>query len=302
VLQDHLFEPVNSWSLPAHLYLVSEWSAVCTGVGDPTSCSTNVELPPLPQDFGPPHGAPDYPWTDLTFLLHRHRVSWAYYLQPGPEPDCVTGAMVCHYDAQDPRTPGIWNPLPGFDTVKQDGQLGNIRATSGIFTAAKRGRLPAVSWVIPNGIDSEHPDANIRAGQAYVTRLINAIMRSRQWGSTAIFLSWDDWGGFYDHVAPPTIDGQGYGFRVPGMVISPYARSGYVDHQRLSHDAITKFIEDDFLSGRRIDPRTDGRPDPRPDVREQAPGLGNLIKDFNFRQAPLPPQILVPEPMPSGHA
>ena len=83
---------------------------------------------------------------------------------------------------------------------------------------------------------------------------------------------------------PPTVDGNGYGFRVPGLVISPYARRGYIDHQQLSFDAFTKFIEDDFLGGQRLNPKTDGRPDPRPDVRENAPGLGNLVKDFNFNQ------------------
>ncbi len=295
VLQDHLFEPVNSWSLPAHLYLVSGWSANCTTVADPMSCSSANELPPLPQDFGPaPHHPPDYAWTDLTWLLYRARVSWSYYIQPGPEPDCETGRMICKYNAQDPGTPGIWNPLPSFDTVKQDGQTTDIRATGDLFTAAQAGHLPEVSWVIPNGIDSEHPDSSIRTGQAYVTRIINAIMRSRDWSSTAIFISWDDWGGFYDHVPPPAVDGYGYGFRVPGIVISPYARRGFVDHQRLSHDALTKFIEDDFLGGRRIDPRTDGRPDPRPDVRERAPGLGNLVRDFNFSQRPRAPLILRP--------
>jgi phospholipase C len=294
VLHDHMFEPVNSWSLPAHLYTVSEWSASCTTIGDPMSCKPAPELPALPQDFGPPHAAPDYPWTDLTYLLHRQRVSWAYYLKTGPEPDCETGAMVCKYNGQDPRTPGIWNPLPSFDTVRQDGQLGNVRDTSTLFTALSRNRLPAVSWVVPNGVVSEHPNSSIHAGQAYVTRTINAIMRSRAWPSTAIFLTWDDWGGFYDHMAPPTVDGLGYGFRVPGIVISPYARRGYVDHQRLSFDAFTKFIEDDFLGGRRIDPRTDGRPDPRPDVRERAPGLGNLIRDFDFSQPPRTQLILRP--------
>jgi len=296
VLQDHLFEPVNSWSLPAHLYLVSEWSASCTGMGNPMSCSSNNELPALPPDFGPaPHRQPDYPWTDLTYLLHRRHVSWSYYVQPGREPDCETGAMTCTYKAQDPGTPGIWNPLPGFDTVKRDRQTTNIRATANLFTAAQTGRLPAVSWIIPNGIDSEHPDSSVHTGQAYVTRMINAIMHSRDWSSTAIFLTWDDWGGFYDHVAPPTVDSMGYGFRVPGIVISPYARRGFIDRQRLSHDALTRFIEDDFLGSRRLDPRTGGRPDPRPNVRERAPGLGDLVRDFNFSQRPQPPLILSPK-------
>ena len=121
-------------------------------------------------------------------------------------------------------------------------------------------------------------------------------MRSKDWTSTAIFLAWDDWGGFYDHVDPPRVDGAGYGLRVPAIVISPYARHGYVDHQTLSFDAYAKFIEDDFLGGQRLDPHTDGRPDPRPDVREALPILGNLVSDFDFTQAPRRPLILRPFP------
>lgn len=90
------------------------------------------------------------------------------------------------------------------------------------------------------------------------------------WKDCTIFLSWDDWGGFYDHVVPVTVDQNGYGLRVPGIIISPYAKWGHIDHQVLSFDAYVKFIEDDFLGGQRLDPKTDGRPDPRPDVREDA--------------------------------
>ncbi len=129
-----------------------------------------------------------------------------------------------------------------------------------------------------------------------MTGLINAVMKSPDWPSTAIFLSWDDWGGFYDHVVPPTVDENGYGLRVPGLVISPYARQGFVDHQTLSFDAYAKFIEDDFLDGQRLDPATDGRPDPRPDVRERAPILGDLRADFDFTQPPRPPLLLPVKP------
>jgi phospholipase C len=80
------------------------------------------------------------------------------------------------------------------------------------------------------------------------------------------------------------------------LVISPYAKRGYVDHQVLSQDAYLKFIEDDFLHGQRLNPKTDGRPDPRPDVRESAKILGNLVTDFNFKQKPRPPLILRPYP------
>jgi phospholipase C len=145
---------------------------------------------------------------------------------------------------------------------------------------------------VPSGAVSEHPPARIHRGVAYVTSLVIAVMRSMDWSSTAIFLAWDDWGGFYDNVVPPKVDENGYGLRVPGIVISPYARWGYVDHQILSFDAYAKFIEDDFLGGQRLDPRTDGRPDPRPTVRENVPILGNLVSDFDFSQAPRPPVIL----------
>ena len=158
--------------------------------------------------------------------------------------------------------------------------------------------LPNVSWIVPNAKVSEHPQALVSTGQAYVTTLINSIMRSPCWDSTAIFLSWDDWGGFYDSVVPPDIDENGYGFRVPGLVISPYARAGYIDHQQLSHDAYLKFIEDDFIGGQTLNPATDGRPDSRPDVREEAPGLGNLESDFDFCQAPRSPLILPTHPAP----
>jgi phospholipase C len=117
-------------------------------------------------------------------------------------------------------------------------------------------------------------------------------MASSAWRSSAIFLTWDEWGGYYDHVVPPRVDSQGYGIRVPGLLISPYARKGYIDHQTLSFDAYLKFIEDVFLRGARLNPLTDGRPDPRPYVRENWPGLGDLAREFNFNQAPRAPKLL----------
>src|SRR5207244_888051 len=138
----------------------------------------------------------------------------------------------------------------------------------------------------------EHPPNSVADGQAWVTRLIDAVMSGPDWQSSAIFVTWDDWGGFYDHVIPPRVDENGYGLRVPGLVVSPFARQGFVDHQVLSFDAYLKFIEDDFLSGQRLDPKTDGRPDPRPDVRERAKILGDLRKDFDFSQAPRRPLLL----------
>jgi len=300
VLQDRMFEPNASWSLPAHLFMVSEWSAICSIPGVPSSCVNALQSPaPPPGGKKNPNGIPpDYAWTDLTYLLHAHHVSWGYYVFAGTEPDCEDDAVTCKAVPQNAKTPGIWNPLPYFDTVRQDGQLGNIQPIERFYQAARTGGLPAVSWVDPTGSVSEHPPGLVSAGQNYVTGLVNTIMRGPEWSSTAIFLSWDDWGGFYDHVVPPRVDGNGYGLRVPGIVISPYARRGFVDHQTLSFDAYVKFIEDDFLGGLRLDPRTDGRPDPRPDVRENARILGDLRKDFDFNQPPRRPLILPQHPPP----
>jgi phospholipase C len=303
VLQDHMFQPSTSWSLPEHLFAVSGWSARCSRAGDPSSCVNAIQDPGSPP--GEPQNqdgrVPSYAWTDLTYLFHKHNVSWRYYVFKGNEPDCrEDGAIFCESHRQSSKTPGIWNPLPWFTTVHEDHQLRNVTSVDRFFRAARRGHLPAVSWVIPNDRVSEHPPARVSAGQAWVTKVVNAVMRSPNWKSSAIFIAWDDWGGFYDHVVPPVVDRSGYGLRVPGLLISPYARRGYVDHQILSFDAYLKFIEDRFLGGERLDPVTDGRPDPRPTVRENAPILGNLVWEFNFLQQPRPPLILKPYPRKHG--
>jgi phospholipase C len=302
VLQDHMFESVGSWSLPSHLYMVSAWSAECAVLLDPYSCQNNssfssgsVNAALITADNAH-YPAIHYDWTDITYLLYKAGVSWRYYLDQGTQPDCAYGAMICQGYPQKTGVPGIWNPLPAFDTVQQDGQTNDIVPEQNLFTDAAHGNLPAVSWVVPNDGHSEHPPSPVSKGQTYVTQIINAIMRSKDWPSTAIFLSWDDWGGFYDHVNPRTVDINGYGIRVPGIVISPYARHGYIDHQVLSSDAYLKFIEDDFLGGQRLNPQTDGRPDPRTDVRESVSALGNLYSDFNFNQQPRPPVLLPQNP------
>jgi phospholipase C len=301
VLQDHMFEPNYGWSLPAHLFQVSAWSAKCSRPTDPMSCRSDLEDPPE----GPgsnrrryPAG-PLYAWTDLTYLLHKHRVSWAYYLVPGKQPDCDDGTLRCRPGPLSIGTPSEWNPLPEFTTVRRDHQLGNIQSVGRFIQVAHAGQLPAVSWIVPDFRHSEHPGTLLGHGQAWVTSLVNAVMSGPDWKSTAIFVAWDDWGGFYDHVAPPKVDGLGYGLRVPALVISPYAKRGYIDHQTLSFDAYLKFIEDDFLGRARLDPKTDGRPDPRPTVRETVPQLGNLVNDFDFSQTPRPGLLLPLHP--GGH-
>lgn len=293
VLQDRMFAPADSWTVPAHLFLVSGWSAYCTDAHDPMSCVPDKDL----HDYGRYSygGPPVYAWTDITYLLHEHGVSWAYYTGKGT---CSFGPPCDGENGRWGPTPSGKNPLPGFTDVWETRQKENILTHQDYLASARDGTLPSVSWIVPGNRVSEHPHSrgDIYDGMAYVTRLINAAMRGPDWGSTAIFLTWDDWGGFYDHVPPTVVDTLGYGIRVPGLVISPYAKKGYIDHQTLSFDAYLKLIEDRFLGGERLDPATLTRPDSRKVVREALDVLGNLRKAFDFTQPPRPPLILDPTP------
>jgi phospholipase C len=254
VLQDHLFSSVPSWSDPTHNYMVSAWSAACPGA-HPLAC-TNLDDPLKISQAT----ATKYTWNSIVPLLDAAHISWSYYA--------------------DPTTPSIWSPLKNFADVK-----GDPRATK-TYPAQfdqdiRAGTLPSVVWVAPSFVNSEHPPASIYRGESYVAALINKIGTNQHlWDSTAIFLSWDDWGGFYDHAKPPAPanpdpsvpkpafkgDDPGYGIRVPGLVISAWAKSGWVDHQYLSHDAYLKFVEDVFLPSHAPISADDHRPDIRESI------------------------------------
>ncbi len=287
VLQDHMFEPVSSYSLPSHLYMVSGWSANCS-TANPMSCHTVIGKPKQRSLANPT----PFAWTDITYLLQKYKVSWGYYLDHGAQAPGLKRSG----GNKKIGVPPIWNVMPGFTDVHQTHQANNVQNLTNFVAQAKRGTLPSVSWIIPDPADSEHPANLVSTGQSYVTNLINTVMKSPDWNSSAIFLAWDDWGGLYDNVMPPKVDAYGYGLRVPAMVISPYAKKSYVDHQVLSFDAYLKFIENDFLSGARLNPKTDGRPDSRPDVRENSKTLGPLAGAFNFNQKPRAPMILPVSP------
>ncbi len=299
VLQDRMFAPADSWTLPAHLYLVSGWAASCPKPRDPMSCQSDLALgvQRRKMDKGVDH--PLWGWTDITYLLHRAGVTWAYYVgndtcvQQNP---CPAGPY---------RTHSAQRPLQWFTTVRQDYQVRRILGQADYYQAVANGTLPKVSWIMPYGGVGEHPDLahhDIRPGMCHVTSVINAAMEGPDWDSTAIFLTWDDWGGFYDHVRPRHVDQLGYGIRVPGLLISPWVRPGTIDHRTLSSDAYLRLIEDLFLDGHRLNPKTDGRPDPRPTVRESVTGLGDLLGEFRFDADPLPPLILEPLPLQSSSA
>lgn len=305
VLQDHMFAGVRSWSWPEHLELVSEWVATCTDDTRAMSCRTA----PNPK---PPRPSLQLPWANLAQLLDAHQVSWKYYLGAGPEPDCEDDEMTCPPQIQTPAVPSYYNPLGYFEYVKQQG-LAYLSSRdvpiSAFLTDIKAGTLPQVSWIVPSNAYSEHPTSGVTAGMEYVTALVNAVMQSPYWRNTAIFITWDDWGGFYDHVPPPNVDMntspypiQGFGIRVPGLMISAYAKHGYIDHAIYGSDSYATFFENLFTGSARLNPAQLGNPDRRPDIRDSltqvtfpdgttAP-LGDMMTEFDFTRSPQPPLVL----------
>jgi phospholipase C len=225
VLQDRLFESITSYSLPAHLYMLAAQSGGYIGTGQT-----------YPESFA---------FTEITELLTSGKIDWRYYVNRGKTAGAADGGTA-DVDS-DETTYTFWNPLPAFPAVKNDPtQFSRLTDATQFYTDAQNGTLPQVSWVIPNSDVSEHPPGSVARGMNYVTGLVNAVMNSPEWNTTAIFVAWDDWGGFYDHVDPPKVDQYGLGIRVPGLVIGPYVRQGYVDHKTYSFESWLRLIEERF--------------------------------------------------------
>jgi hypothetical protein len=198
------------------------------------------------------------------------------------------------YDGDaDPTAPTIWNVLPLFDYFQTHPTelSAHVKNTQDFVTDVQNNNLPTVSWIIPGGWHppnlpsvfadqsiSEHPPARSDAGMDYVAYLVNQVMQSPAWSSTAIVITWDDYGGFYDHVAPPQVDAYGEGFRVPTLVISPWAKHNYIDHTQYEFASLLKLAEDNF-----------NLPTVNPWGRDVT--ANDMMNSFNFSQAPQPPLI-----------
>ena len=301
VLQDHMFEPTQSWSLPAHLYLVSEWSALCTAPGDPLSCHTNINTPDNPPDFGPPpHVAPELRLDGPHLAVPPRQHQLGLLRQEGPRTRLRERRHVLRLQGSGSQYAGHLEPAAELHRRPPGPPAGRHSRHERVPLRGQPGTLPAVSWVIPSGVVSEHPSSAISAGQSYVTNLIDTIALGPDWKSTAIFLAWDDWGGFYDNVKPPNVDGADTASAsprwssapTPGVTTSTTSSSASTPTPSSSRTISSR--------GQRLNPKTDGRPDPRPDVREDAPGLGDVRRDFNFNQKPRAPFILPTNPQQHG--
>jgi phospholipase C len=190
-------------------------------------------------------------------LLNAKRIPWAYY------------------SASYVQKGYIWSAYDAIRHVRQTNEWQrHVFPTDQLIPDIRDGRLPPVTWVTPRFQLSDHPEYSICWGENWTASVVNAVMQSPEWNSTAIFLTWDDWGGFYDHVAPPQVDEFGLGIRVPLIVISPYARQGFVDHTTGEFSSVLKFIEMNWGL---------------PALTRRDRSASDLSEAFDFSQAPRPP-------------
>ena len=186
--------------------------------------------------------ATGYDFSTIFDRLQAAGVSWKFYVQ-NYDP---TINFRNHDPAAAKSAQLIWAPLLDFARFVDDPTLSShIVDMSQYYTDLQNGTLPAVAYLAPSGL-SEHPPGDITVGQSFGGATVTSLMRSSAWDSSLFVLSWDDWGGWYDHVAPPQVDADGYGFRVPALIVSPYAKSGTIDNTTYDFTSVLKFIEDNW--------------------------------------------------------
>ncbi len=221
-----------------------------------------------------PHDVPKDGFTRPTIFdeLEKAGVSWKFYVS-NYDPKITFRAHV----VGDRSSQVVWVPLLNYARYIDDPKLAkHIVPLTQYYKDLHDGTLPAVSYIAPSGA-SEHPPGSVQSGMRFVRTVINNLVASPYWDSSAFLLSYDDWGGWYDHVRPPQIDGFGYGFRVPALLVSPYARRGYVDHTTLDFTSGLKFIEENWGLA--------------PLTRRDATA-SSIAGAFDFNQAPRPARII----------
>lgn len=273
VLADHMFSSLHGPSFPNHLYTVAAQSgrAINNPINPPTNpydwgCdadrATTVQV--LDQNGNITTQFPCFDFQTLVDLLQGANTSWKYYAPPRGQ-----GGY-------------IWNSLNAISHIR-NGPLwaSNVMPTDQFATDAKNGALPAVCWLVTNV--SEHPPESSCAGENWTVDTLNALMQGPDWSSTAVFLTWDDFGGFYDHVPPPTADVFGFGPRVPLLIISPFAKKGFISHTTYEFSSFLRLVEERYnLSS----------------LGDRDSKANDMLDSFDFAQQPQSPLILRTHPCP----
>ncbi len=233
-LCDRFFSSEMTGSSPNHVFTVAAQSGEINNIASLKQLESETD-----DDDG-------FSFASIVRRFRGAGITWKYYVetQPPTAAAAAVNATLSHLAYPDPKEFTLWNPLPGFKGIRENpADMARLVPLQQYFTDLKSGTLPQVSWIIPDFQDSEHPPEPLDQGMWYVTQSINALMQSRYWKNTVIFLTWDDYGGFYDHIPPPEVDAYGYGPRVPMIVISPYAKQHYVSHDTYDFTSVLKFIE-----------------------------------------------------------
>ena len=271
-LSDRTFSSLEGPSFPNHLYTIGAQSA--GAVGNPVDeagaeverwgcdAPAKVVVKVIDRNGSSHDSFPCFDFRTLGDLLDTAGLSWRYYAPPQDVP----GYRWSAYNAiRHVRESSLWRT----HLHKSEDFVRDVRA----------GELAAVTWIVPPFPDSEHPPALVCHGESWTVRLINAVMENPQWRSTAIVVIWDDFGGFYDHVPPPQVDAFGLGPRVPLLLISPWARSGYVSHRAWEFSSVLKLVERVFGL---------------PSLTARDRRADDMLSAFDFHQTPLAPLVLRP--------
>lgn len=260
VLADQYFTSVHGPSLPNHFFTlaaqsggtIDNVSGTSGGVacdGTPTGTVTVIDA-----NGNRTEQSPCFDFTTLADRLEDAGLSWKYYIDGGGG----TLALIRHI-----RNGPMW-------AYTQN-------STAQFLQDAQSGQLPAMSWVIPPFTQSEHQPASICAGENGTTQFVNAVMQGPAWNSTVVFITYDDFGGYYDHVAPPQVDQDGMGPRVPLLIISPFAKPGYVSHTLYEHSSMLKFVETQYHL---------------PSLTARDAAASDMLDSFDFHQSPQLPFVL----------
>jgi phospholipase C len=266
-LSDNTFASLHGVSFPNHLYMIGAQSD--GSVDNPPmavnswGCDSPVGtvVPWVNSQGYVSNVFPCFDFNTLADSMQTAGLTWSYYAPSEGE----RGYAWSSFDAINHiRNTSLWTE--------------HVFPTTQFITDAQAGKLPALAWLTPPGYQSEHPQgASTCAGENWTVSMINAVMQSPEWDSTAIVVTWDDYGGFYDHVAPPQLDFYGLGQRVPLLVISPYAKPGYVTHTQYEFSSFLKTVEERFG----LAPLT-----------ERDANANDLLDSFDFNESPLPPLVL----------